>query len=422
MRLRCAPAFDGPRSGDDLPVLLYGQPEDAEFGSAGASLAHEIQRQKLMPAPRAWDFLSLAISAVAADFAVHRNQGPDGWTRDLDIDVAVADAAFWSGQVVAVEQALSFLTTDRWSVRFSPDGFAPARPKKRARPECDGVVLLSGGLDSLVGAIDLHSQGKNLMAVSHRVRGDVDNQAAFARQIGQGLMHLSLNHAISVPDPENSQRARSMAFLAYGVLAATTLAAYEAGQTVPLFVCENGFISINPPLTRGRVGSLSTRTTHPAFLRRIQTILDAAGLRVRIETPYQLTTKGEMLVKCAGQALLKKLAPESTSCGRYLRYGYRHCGRCVPCQVRRAAFLKWGKKDRTEYVFEDLGKNDEGHAGFDDVRAVAAAIVEVKRSKLERWLAGTLNSSVLGDVTDLKSMVGRGLAELAKLHKHYRVK
>ena len=71
--------------------------------------------------------------------------------------------------------------------------------------------------------------------------------------------------------------------------------------------------------------------------------------------------KGEMLRDCSDQPLLSSLAGESTSCGRFQRYGYRHCGRCVPCQVRRAAFLKWGTADSTDYVYSDLGRRDEDH-------------------------------------------------------------
>ena len=97
--------------------------------------------------------------------------------------------------------------------------------------------------------------------------GDAENQRTFAKVMGGGLRHLQMNHNAGVPKPEtpSSQRARSLIFIAYGVLAATTLKQYHAGGSVTLYVCENGFISINPPLTEMRLGSLSTRTTHPVF-------------------------------------------------------------------------------------------------------------------------------------------------------------
>ncbi|MCZ7581789.1 MAG: hypothetical protein M5U21_13400 [Fimbriimonadaceae bacterium] len=52
---------------------------------------------------------------------------------------------------------------------------------------------------------------------------------------------------------------------------------------------------MNVPLTSLRIGSLSTRTTHPYFLRQIQSIWDAVGLNVEIQNPYQFRTKGELL-------------------------------------------------------------------------------------------------------------------------------
>jgi len=190
---------------------------------------------------------------------------------------------------------------------------------------------------------------------------------------------------------------------------------------VTLYVCENGFISINPPLTGARLGSLSTRTSHPVFLGLIQQLLDTADLRVRVENPYQLKTKGEMLRECKIQTLLRVHASEPISCGRYKQFGYIHCGRCVPCLVRRAAFLAWGMIDTTKYVYVDLGRDDENHAGFDDVRAVAMALAEVKSGGLENWIGTALSTALLGDIGPLQVMVGRGLDELGSLFKFHGV-
>lgn len=129
------------------------------------------------------------------------------------------------------------------------------------------------------------------------------------------------------------------------MLAATSTQRYLAGETVPLYVCENGFIAINPPLTNARIGSLSTRTAHPEFLGKMQEVLDGAGLRVKIVNPYAEKTKGEMLRECLDQSLLSEEAGASTSCGRFQRFNYTHCGRCVPCQIRRGAFIAWGRNE-----------------------------------------------------------------------------
>jgi 7-cyano-7-deazaguanine synthase in queuosine biosynthesis len=426
MKITCGQKdFPFASSRRELGVVLYGQPGRAGRGSAGEAIKDAVKREKLSPAARAWDFLSIALSVVSADLAGHRNKSSDGWTREFELQVAIVDPGFWNTQSSTLEEMLGFLTTDRWKLRFVDQGFLAAPPQSPVFPSEDSVVLVSGGLDSFVGALDLASLGKKPMAVSQSVRGDAEKQRALASIIGGGLRQLQLNHNASVPDQEEppTQRARSVIFVAYGVLAATSLAAHQAGEPVTLYMCENGFISINPPLTGLRLGSLSTRTSHPVVLNLLQRVFDAVGLRVRIENPYQHMTKGEMLAACRDQAALKAHAHETTSCGRFMRFNYQHCGRCVPCLIRRAAFRSWGMADRTRYVYGNLSRNDADHAGFDDVRAAAMAIAEVNQDGLDAWLGAALSPSVLrSDASALKGVVKRGLAELASLLHAYKIR
>ena len=424
MRFVCGPRQFALRDVDAATrVILYGQVQAERQGSAGEAVAHKILSRRFQCERRAWDLLSISLSVVTADFAVLRNRSPDGWTRELELDIAVTDPAFWTGQAGNLVKALAFLTTDRWTLRFHQGGMQPVRPKTPVRPKDDCVVLLSGGLDSLVGAIDLAAAGKRSFAISQTVRGDAAKQVAFAARIGGGLGHLQLNHNANLPrGQESSQRARSLIFVAFGVLAATALQRYYDGVRVPLFVCENGFIAVNPPLTGGRLGSLSTRTAHPEFLGRLQSVLDAADLRVGIVNPYSTKTKGEMLRECADQLRLKAEAVRSTSCGRFQRFNYRQCGRCVPCQVRRAAFLAWGGiPDTTDYVYERIGRKDSDHSGFDDVRSAAVALAALRNESVESWLGHALSSPLIRNRAALLAMLERGMAELDALHQNYGV-
>lgn len=305
----------------------------AERGSAGAAVRTEVRRAGLSPARRAWDLLSIAMSVMAADAAGLRAQSPDGWTREFEMEIAVCEPAFWNGVSGLLADALAFLTTDRWSFRSSR-----AARRRRCRLGSLGcrrtVVLLSGGLDSLSGAIDLAARGDRRVAISETVRGDGEKQIDFARRIGGGLRHFQLNSNASVPgEDDTTQRARSIIFLAFGVVVASALRPYRAGGDLLLYLCENGFIAVNPPLTGSRIGSLSTRTAHPNFLSLFQDVLDAVNIGVSVVTPYEAMMKGEMLGECADQTLLRELAGISTSCGRFQRWNYRHCGRCVPRQA-----------------------------------------------------------------------------------------
>lgn len=416
MKLVCAPA-DHPAikaPGSGRAIVLYDQPSSPEQGSAGEAAFNMIRKRKLLVAPRAWDFLSIALAAVTADNGVPRRFSPDGWTRQIELTIAVADPAFWSSQTELLQDTLRFLTTDIWAISFIGDGLLPAPFKDHAKPTETCSALLSGGLDSLIGAIDLTRKGERPYLVSQVSDGDKQQQIMFASTIGGGLTHLQLNHNAALPgEGETSQRSRSIAFFAYGVLVATSLTAYHAGERTTLYASENGLISINPSLTPSRLGSLSTRTTHPIYLKLMQRLLDAAGLNVSITNRYQFKTKGQMLAECADQAYLNANAHTTTSCGRYGRFNYHHCGRCVPCLIRRAAFHRWGVPDTTSYVYESLGKQDSQHAGFDDVRAAAMAVATMKTQGISSVLGANLNSRDLPDQIPYAAVAQSGLEELA---------
>jgi 7-cyano-7-deazaguanine synthase in queuosine biosynthesis len=409
--------------GFELKVKLFGK-SIPSHGYLGENIPKQIFGKKLLPAPRAWDLMSIALAVIAADLRGHRKKSSDGWTREFDLTIAVQDPKFWTSQKVLLEKQLCFLTTDVWTLEFIKGGFKYAAPEKNkiVFPKNDCVVLLSGGLDSLAGIIDNVNEKHRPFAVSQLVQGD----AEFQREIVQKLSNveqIQFNHNATIPHGEtpSSQRSRSILFISYAVLVATTLLDYQKGSIIPIYVYENGFISLNPPLTGARLGSLSTRTTNPQYIKLFQELLTAAGLKVRLLTPYQFKTKGELLKECKDQNLLSMLASKSISCGRYRIFGFTHCGRCIPCLVRRAAFLHSGLTDKTVYKFKHLGKRDKAHRKFDDVWSASMGIFAAKADGVDTWLSATLNSSILGNVKPYQDTIEKGLLELEKLLKKYKV-
>lgn len=402
-------------TGQHLVVDLFGQFNDNGHGAVGNTIPNIVRGERLRPSARAWDFAAISMAVVAADEGCSRASSADGWTRQIELTIGVADDKFWTGQAAYIARMLAFLTGDIWALSFVGGGHSPAPAKKAAwRPE-NVICLLSGGLDSLIGAINLVSEGKKPLFVSQVAKGDKAHQRVFAHTISPGSLHLQMNHNARMPHTsERSQRGRSMGFFGFGVLAATSLQSYDAGQRIQLVIPENGYISVNLPLTPLRRGSLSTRTTHPHFLSMLQKLFNVAGLRVDITNPYQLKTKGEMLKECMDQGKLKQLASESTSCGRFARSGFRQCGRCVPCLVRRAAFEAWGGGDGTRYRFDDLGKPGPKYRDFDDVRSMAMAVRTLNSAGLEAWVGGALNSVALADRPDLSAVAERGLREIER--------
>lgn len=100
MKLVCAPKNHSfPGTEGTLEVILYGRPDRQTRGGTGAAVLDDILREKLHPAARAWDFLSLTLSVIAADLAEHRNTSSDGWTRELEIQICVTDPDFWNSQL-----------------------------------------------------------------------------------------------------------------------------------------------------------------------------------------------------------------------------------------------------------------------------------------------------------------------------------
>lgn len=419
MRVVAVPQGIAPPQNADRVFDLFEKFAGGRRGAVGGRIPAALKRARLAPTERAWDFAALAISAVAADEGCLRDNSPDGWTREISLTVAVADPGFWNSQSALVGRMLSFLTGDIWSVDFIPGGKYPTPAKQIVPRREDAVCLLSGGMDSLVGAIDLVAAGRSPFLVSQVAKGDKKQQQDFARRIAPNCFHLQLNHNARQPSSsERSQRARSMGFFGFAALAATSLAVHANGGRVEVVVPENGYISVNVPLTPMRIGSLSTRTTHPSFLGMLQELFDHASLRIDIRNPYQFKTKGEMLKGCQNQQLLEALAGVSTSCGRYARTGFQHCGRCVPCLVRRAAFLEWAHPDDTpRYKYRDLGRPDPLHRDFGDVRAASIAVATKDRVGASGWIGGALHSVPYNQRGPLIDVAERGIDEIARLLK-----
>lgn len=414
----CCPAPLLPKSLDPAVdyFVLYPQalPDPARMGYIAPSLPAEVRRDGLAPSVRIWDFTSIALSAAAADRAVLRAESADGWTRMIDLTVCLREPGFWDTKHTEIEALLQFLTGDFWQLHVLDGGIAPPAAKEEVQSDADCVCLLSGGADSLVGGIDLTSNGSRPLFVSQIVRGDREAQRRYATALGAGQRYCQWSFSVRYPGtPELSTRGRSLVFFAFAALAASAIPQHEQ---VSVVIPENGFISLNVPLGPGRLGSHSTRTTHPVYLRGIQSLWDSAGIPATLVFPYRDRTKGEMLRECADQSTLIQLIGSSVSCGRYRRHNLTHCGECVPCLVRRAAFLVAGMTDSTEkgYISDQLA-----HSESQDVAAAAAAFLRYRQVGVRRFVGGALSFAAPQERTMYENLVGRGLEELGQLlHSH----
>ena len=260
-----------------------------------------------------------------------------------------------------------------------------------------------------MGAIDLVDQGKTPILVSQRASGDSDRQRAFAAKIGPSLTHLQLSDAARPPGTaERSQRARSIIFLAYGLLAASALRASGATPPVLAHRARKRVYQHERSADRSQDWNLSTRTTHPfLFLRQIQAIWAAVGLSVEIRNPYQFRTKGELLAECRRQGPASE-SRESVNELRQVRPLRLQALRPVyPVSGSARRLLRLGcSPDATEYVYEDL----KSQSDFDDVRSAALACIRAETEGVRRWSRNALRSRYVDDVDAAVELVERGTA------------
>ena len=426
--LHIAPANRAPR--DISALVLRGD-------DSGRICELDLEYQRLAPLgntnPAALELLVFANSVYALDRAFARQTAEDCWTRSFSLTLPVSNPQHWDRSRSSFGDCLEFLTGDRWALNFALRTARMVRPSAMTRsnsplfPLTVGqVCLFSGGLDSLVGAINLLENSDNrVLLVGHHdgdMAGPYGDQRAllrhlrrhYPRRISDLLVRVGQNGA----GHDVTLRARSFLFIALGVFAASAV-----GIGIPLFVPENGTIALNLPLTPSRRGSCSTRTAHPRYLSGLGRALEAIGLGTPLVNPFILRTKGEVVATCRNPELLQRLVPLSVSCAKrghrreWLRRTARACGRCMPCIYRRAALHRVGLDKEVYGVDVCVGEVDvdASDAGGRDFRACLSLLrSEPSRSQLATGLLvnGPLE---IQQLTAYADTVGRALQELRQL-------
>lgn len=395
-------------------------------------LKHNIIRLLLnnfSPTEQMLDFLNLAVAVYSADQLIARDvNGYLGWNRMIEIFLPVIDLQLWENQIEDIQEMLSFLSGDKWILHVRPR-MVYEFPVRTIDHSLDRVALFSGGLDSYIGAIDMLSEKQKVAFVGHHKSGGTE--LPYQEQLMEGLREVypdeQIKHFFFYVQPEkvergegfsgeSSQRARSILFLALGLAVANSY-----GKNIDLVVPENGLISLNVPLTKSRIGSLSTRTTHPYFFFLLNKCLLNLGIENRISNPYRFSTKGEMFQACKNQKLLKGKVIDTISCskpGHYKRWHkgkHVHCGHCAPCLIRRASMAKVGFDDGNNYEFDIIRNPPEmGSPQGIDCNAFKSALerIRIKNvSLLDIAISGPLPGEDQ-ELRDLKMVYIRGMKEV----------
>lgn len=337
-----------------------------------------------------------ACAVFVADKVVARSDAADGWSRDLDLTLPEYPS-FSEAADQQLEGALNFLTGDRWTITHdgTPGDWDMCLPETNG---FDAVCLFSGGLDSFAGAITLLEDGKRVLLVGHNDSSIAPHrqkvlrdalQVAYEGQVEfRGIrVTAASKHTDKQFAPldmvEGTYRSRSIIFIASGLLAAAPL-----GQDTPLYVPENGLISLNVPLNPSRRGTASTRTTHPHYMRQFKTFAAMLGVANEIINPFQFDTKGEMLYRLKHLPVFVNNVNNTVSCSRPERHndysGWTfvdrmkpNCGYCFPCLIRRASLHAAGLDDPNEYRVDihtapQIGNHSS--QASQDLRAVIGAL------------------------------------------------
>lgn len=408
----------------ELHVLLYGgAPVHSGTAAIGGQVRDILMRFGLQPSIAAVDFLSIALAVTAADTFILRDNSDNGWSRNISIALPLRSPGIWSNLSGHLERALSFLSGDTWNFQFLEGGEPPptrsaisARRKWVDVSKIDVVSLFSGGLDSTISTLGLIGDGKKPLLVSHAYRGDAQVQQSIASILPIPVEHLSVNfHPTWDGNTDITMRTRSFNFIALAVLAAQVHSSFRGGRVAEVLVPENGLIALNAPLTPRRIGALSTRTTHPHFLRLMGSVLEQAGFSIKINNPYEMWTKGEMVASKANYPNFERIAADTVSCGKWKRTN-QQCGCCVPCLIRRASLYAGGVHDATDYRFMNLADVMSDEDDRDDLIAMATATRRLKVENVDRWVArsGPLPEDRRSALVDVHK---RGLIEVSQFLK-----
>jgi 7-cyano-7-deazaguanine synthase in queuosine biosynthesis len=369
--------------------------------------------------PEVADLLHIAAAAYIAD---RRTPRGTRFTREMKLRVAVLAPNSWTSELIdRTADLLSWLTGDVWELSVTSSSVPIANVPLDIR-DTSPVSLLSGGLDSFLGAITLIDTGTTPRFVGHKdtatsVRAAQTDVWRWLRSsFAPAPSYLRFELAQTNRRREPSSRSRSLMFLALGVAVAASTGSRQ------LFVPENGYTGINLPLRPNRGGALSTRSTHPETFRRVAEILQKLAIDVEISNPFEWMTKGESMVMVRDMVPPEgwvDTAAATISCSKLGGNWFGgspnlNCGLCVPCMVRRATFLKAEVVDRTPYLFQEIkGSNlkDLLKARRGDISAVRYAIE--RGVDMDAIDSGTWPFDY--DLDRVENLVERGLNELALL-------
>jgi 7-cyano-7-deazaguanine synthase in queuosine biosynthesis len=346
--------------------------------------------------PDAWDALLVAATVEFADRTKRRPAYT--WRRHFALSIPVHNPRLWNSSKVetSLRDALEFLTGDEWRFKFIARRRDVERPEQiqlSLNPQVEAVIPFSDGLDSCaVAGLLQRSMGNKLVRI--RLGSGLDDGKKLSRQ---RKAFTRIPYDISPgekPFVESSARSRGFKFAVI-----SGIAAYLSNAS-KIIVPESGQGALGPSLvTVGQAGE--DCRSHPLFTRRMETFLKALlGHDVCYQFPQIWNTKAETLRQFVDEC--KDSSWEQTSsCWQQNRQssvdgGWRHCGVCAACMLRRLSVHAAGLMEAKEtYVWEDLSAPT-----FKAGAAAAFARRKITPAMKEYAIAGALHLDHLAGMLD----------------------
>ncbi len=369
---------------------------------------------------RLLDLLEIAAYVFCADRMCPRGRRNQvefhNWSRSLELHIKVRDSEFWNSVTVqeALKEALCWMTGDReWAFRFYPGHHTPQAHLfdmegcQVGHPGHARVLLFSGGLDSLAGAVEvLEKTSDKVCLVSHRSQtGTIKTQKALFDALEQRYPNRVIPYPFActlshLKAPEESQRTRAFLYFSIGVAVSSALSETEFS------VFENGVTALNFPKRRDMMNARASRTAHPRTLVLLRTLFSLVkGNPVGISAPFMFKTKTEMF-EIFRSSKSADLINSSTSCSRtYQTMGEAtHCGRCSQCIDRRFA----------AYASESESQEEGGIYAFDflqdsvtDGETKTVLIDFLRQAKdFAKWTVDCFEREMLEPLADVVDCVG----------------
>lgn len=375
-------------------------------------------------APQALDLLYISMAVFAADRLILREDALDGWSREISIFMPVLKYNMWIKAKSNLEKMLSFLSGDSWHFIFreraesdnEKKNFEKWSKSKTQVKDYDQLCMFSGGLDSFIGAIDILEQGiGKTLFISHYGGGKGTKEfqdvlkGKFIERYSLEARDFHQYYAKVVAGIEDTTRTRSFMFFSHALAVASSFR-----KPMQLVIPENGFISLNIPSTFSRIGTSSTRTTHPFYMKKFQQLLDLIELPITLVNPYQFKTKGEMLIDCKNQHFVRENIGNTMSCshpdnGRMLgEKEARHCGYCLPCVIRQAAIKRAGMADKSSYRDNRFMNGDTAKTNLNSYRLGLR-----KYNPHYAFMTIQLSGSISDHIEEYTQIYKRGMDELA---------